>query len=61
MVNVAMDRQREWNPNWALHPGEHLEEHLEERNWSQAEFARFSGLSRKLVSEIINGKNPVTP
>lgn len=61
MANVAMDRQREWNPNWALHPGEHLEEHLEERNWSQAEFARFSGLSRKLVSEIINGKNPVTP
>ena len=50
-----------WQPNWATHPGEHLEEHLEVRSWSQADFARLSGLSTKLVSEIINRKNPVSP
>lgn len=61
MTNVETSREHEWNPDWALHPGEHLEEYLEERNWSQAEFARLSGMSTKLVSEIISGKNPVTP
>ncbi len=50
-----------WAPDWATHPGEHLAEYLEVRGWSQAEFARLAELTPKLVSEIINGKNPVTP
>src|SRR6056297_683543 len=49
-----------WSPNWALHPGEHLEEHLEVRDLSQAEFARIAGLTKKHVSDIIAGKNRVT-
>lgn len=51
----------DFEPDWATHPGEHLDEYLEVNNWSQAEFARRSGLTPKLVSEIINRKNPVTP
>ena len=51
---------RGFNPNWTTHPGEHLEEYLEVRGWSQAEFARRAELTPKLVSEIINEKNPVT-
>ncbi|MCS0494341.1 HigA family addiction module antitoxin [Ancylobacter sp. MQZ15Z-1] len=58
---VAADVERGWSPNWAVHPGEHLEEHLESRGLSQADFARLSALSPKLVSTIIAGKNPVTP
>jgi len=50
-----------WTPNWATHPGEHLEEYLDVRGLRQAEFARLAGVTPKLVSEIINGKNPVTP
>jgi HTH-type transcriptional regulator / antitoxin HigA len=52
---------RGFEPDWATHPGEHLEEYLEVNGWSQAEFARRSGLTPKLVSEIVNQKNPVTP
>lgn len=47
-------------PDWAIHPGEHLAEHIEARDWSQAEFARLADLSPKLVSTIISGSNPVT-
>lgn len=50
-----------WNPDWATHPGQHLKEYLEVRGLKQAEFARLAGLTPKLVSEIINQKNPVTP
>lgn len=50
-----------WTPNWATHPGEHLEEYIETRGWSQAEFARIADLTPKLVSTIIAGKNPITP
>lgn len=52
--------KEEWAPDWAIHPGEHLAEHIEARGWSQAEFARLADLSPKLVSTIINGTNPVT-
>lgn len=51
---------QEWSPDWAIHPGEYLEEHLEEREMSQAEFSRLSGLSPKLISTLISGSNPVT-
>lgn len=50
-----------WAPDWATHPGEHLEEFLEARGWTQAEFARLTDLSPKLISTIISGTNPVTP
>ncbi len=52
---------RGFAPDWATHPGEHLEEYLEINGWTQAEFARRSGLTPKLVSDIVNQKNPVTP
>ncbi len=59
MIHVQHDDG--WSPDWATHPGEHLEEHIDAHGWTQAEFARLSGLNKKLVSEIISGKNPVTP
>ncbi|MGI9477494.1 MAG: HigA family addiction module antitoxin [Hyphomicrobiaceae bacterium] len=58
---MTMELERGWSPNWAVHPGEYLEENLDVRGWSQAEFARLSGLTKKHVSDMINGKNPVTP
>ena len=44
-----------------MHPGEHLAEYIDARGWSQAEFSRLADLTPKLVSEIVNAKNPVTP
>jgi len=58
---TVIEERNGWAPDWATHPGEHLAEYLEARGWSQAEFARLADLTPKLVSEIINGKNPVTP
>ncbi len=48
-----------WTPDYAIPPGWLLEEHLEVRGYSQAEFARRCGRSPKLISEIIAGKAPI--
>ncbi len=50
-----------WIPNYAIPPGQLLEEHLEIRSYPQAEFARRCGCSPKLISEIIAGKAPIEP
>jgi HTH-type transcriptional regulator/antitoxin HigA len=60
MANMGTTKET-WTPNWATHPGEHLEEYIETRGWSQAEFARIADLTPKLVSTIIAGKNPISP
>lgn len=47
-------------PDYAVHPGEILEEILEAQGISKTEFAERSGLTPKTISWIITGKNPVT-
>jgi len=59
MTEAATERM-EWAPNWAVHPGAILEEHLQARGLSQADFARLAGLTPKLVSTIIKGTNPIS-
>ncbi|RVH06281.1 addiction module antidote protein, HigA family [Sinorhizobium meliloti] len=59
-MSGATTRKEAWEPDWAIHPGEHLAEYIESRGWSQAEFARLADLTPKHVSTIINGTNPVT-
>jgi len=49
-----------FNPNYTANPARCLAEVLESREISQAELSRRSGLSEKLISEIIAGKNPIT-
>ncbi|MFZ1413232.1 MAG: HigA family addiction module antitoxin [Defluviicoccus sp.] len=60
-MRAVLQEDKGWSPNWATHPGEHLAEQIETRGWSQADFARLAGLTPKLVSTIIAGRNPVTP
>ena len=43
------------------HPGEMLGDYLEDLGWSQSELARRAGLTAKTVSEIRNGKAPISP
>ena len=50
-----------YEPDYAVPPGQVLEEHLEARDMSHGEFARRCGRSPKLISEIIAGKAPVEP
>lgn len=51
----------QYHPDYAVSPGQILEEHLEVREMSQAEFARRCGRSPKLISEIISSKAPIEP
>ncbi len=45
----------------AFPPGDFLLEILEDRGWSQKDFAEIIGRSAKTVNEIIKGKTSITP
>ena len=45
----------------AVHPGEIVSEYVEFHGWSQRDLARRTGLTPKTISEICNGKAPLTP
>lgn len=45
----------------AFPPGEFLREELEERGWSQLDFAAITGKNTRTISEVINGKRSITP
>ena len=51
----------EYTPDYAIPPGWLLAEHLDERGFSQTEFARRCGRSPQLISEIIAGHAGVEP
>jgi HTH-type transcriptional regulator / antitoxin HigA len=46
--------------NYAVAPGEYLEEWIDEQGLSQQSVADLLGCSRKQVNEIVNGRAPVT-
>ncbi len=48
-------------PAEVFHPGEYLRDELEERDWSQVEFAEIIERDTRLVNEIINGKRGISP
>lgn len=47
--------------NLAIHPGELLEETLEDLGMSQAELADRMGRPKQMINEIIKGKKRITP
>lgn len=49
-----------WNSPRPIHPGEHLVDFLKESGISQTELAKRTGISKKAINEIVNGKNPIT-
>ena len=50
----------EFIPDYAVHPGEHLEELLECTGMPQLELAKRTGMHKKTISDIIKGKAPIT-
>jgi HTH-type transcriptional regulator / antitoxin HigA len=50
-----------FEPNAVPHPGETVVEYLDFLGWSQRDLARRTGLTPKTISEICNGKAPITP
>jgi HTH-type transcriptional regulator/antitoxin HigA len=57
---MAIDRSA-WQRDWAVAPGEILQEALEDRGMSQSELARRMGRPIKTINEIVNGKAAITP
>lgn len=47
-------------PDWVLPPGESVLDLAEERGWTQGELALRLGYSEKHISQLINGKAPIT-
>lgn len=54
-------RTYKYSPDYAVHPGEILEETLEARNMKRVDLAVRCGLSPKTVSQIVSGIAPITP
>ena len=50
------DLTSRFEPKWVSPPGDTILDLLEERGWSQAEFAQRTGYTSKHVSLLINGK-----
>src|SRR5947209_14542320 len=59
LMNSA--QQMNFGPNAVPHPGGAVLEYLDFYGWSQRDLARRTGLTPKTVSEICNGKAPITP
>lgn len=57
MANTAIN---EFTPDYAVHPGEILDETLDARGIKKVAFAKRCGLSDKTISQIISGVAPVT-
>lgn len=55
------DHRTRIQPHSVPHPGETVLEYLDFNGWSQRDLARRSGLTPKTISEICNGKTPITP
>lgn len=47
-------------PDWVLPPGESILDLAEERGWTQAELAQRLGYSEKHISQLINGRVPLS-
>lgn len=60
-LSLMATRKNEYNPDYAVHPGEYLEEVLESREIKKREFAERMGLSVKAISQILNGKSLYSP
>jgi len=53
--------KNQFNPDYAVLPGDILLEYLENIGMTQAELAAQMGVTIKTINEIIKGKAPITP
>lgn len=60
-MNMTMNKKTQFNPNYAVHPGEILSDILENKGISQVELCKRMGRPEKTISEIVSGKSSITP
>lgn len=51
---------RTWTPNWASPPGDTIADLLDERRWTQADFAARTGFTVQHLNDLITGHAPIT-
>jgi HTH-type transcriptional regulator/antitoxin HigA len=63
MVSPVMYAQMktEFEPDLLYHPGEHIQDLLDEKQMSQSHLALRLGMTPKAVNELIQGKTSLTP
>ena len=49
-----------FSPDWVSPPGDTIADILEEKDWTQVELAERLQNTPKFVSQLINGKAPIT-
>ena len=54
------DISKKFSPDWISPPGETIADILEEREWTQTDFAARMGQSTKHISLLLNGKAAIT-
>jgi len=55
-----MINRNEFIPDYAVSPGEVLEEEMESRDLSPSALAELTGLSGETIDQIIGGRTPIT-
>lgn len=60
MTNQNLSGAQAFAPDWVSPPGDTILDLLEERDWTQNQLAERLGYTTKHVSQLINGKVPLT-
>jgi HTH-type transcriptional regulator / antitoxin HigA len=58
--NRAYESLTEFAPDWLTFPGETVADLLEERGWTQTEFASRTGFSTKHINQLLKGKASIS-
>jgi len=57
---MANSISNQYTPDYSVTPGEVFEKYLEAFGMPQIELAARTGLTKKIINAIINGKAPIT-
>ena len=55
-----IEKQEEFNPDWASPPGDTIADTINERGWTQVQLANRLGISKKHLNRLIQGKVALT-
>ena len=56
----AYESLAKFAPDWIATPGDTIADLLEERDWTQADFATRTGLAKKFIQLLLQGKAPIS-